>query len=336
MSLGFFESGRMCMIRKRFSLTMLLAIFFVCTPFCRAQNKGELPPSDKNLPRMLKPSLKFKTAPEFQKEIGEPAVLLQSPHVCFFAPKRRENQARIVLEYLAKAYDALYEIVGIHTKYKIAVYAFPKGNPHGWGGTSECSIEYDDTNLDFAKHPEWTRHRVPHVSGYIEEMAHNFVGATKARFGWEMIGWSLGTEVSQKVAGNPILSANLKATRKEQERTFARYVKNGYVFPEDIPPNLCDRIHAWILYKAASRYGPNFWSDFFREVRARKPELEDAVKLGNGDKIRNARYRITIECFDRLPGLNFKEMLKQSGISLTTDVKSLHPEAPEWNRRLSE
>jgi hypothetical protein len=285
---------------------------------------------------MLKPSLKFKTVPEFAKEIGEPAVVLDSTNVCFFVPKRREKEARIIFGYLIKAYDALYQIVGTHTDYKMVVYAFPKGNPHGWGGTSECSIEYDDSSLDFTHQPEWTQHHIPHVSGYIEEMAHNFVSATKAQFGWEMIGWSLGAEVSQKVAGNPILTAELRTTREGQMRTFNQYVENGRVFPKELPSNQCDRIHAWILYQCALKYGPRFWNDFFREIRSQKQALSDVVRLGDGDKIRNARYQITVACFDRLPGIDLKRTLKANGISLTTDVKSLHPEAPGWNRRLTE
>lgn len=56
--------------------------------------------------------------------------------------------------------------------------------------------------------------------------------------------------------------------------------------------------------------------------------------LGDADQIRNARYRITVECFDRLKGLGFKDRLRRAKISLTTDVKSLHPIEPGWDRRL--
>ena len=299
----------------------------------RAEAPSGLKPDS---PRPMKPSLKFKTLEEFAKEIGESAVQYDSQYICFFAPKRREKEAKIVFGYLVKAYTELYQITGTHTDYKVVVYAFPKGNPNGWGGTSECSIEYDDTNLDFSQQPEWTQYKVPHVSGYIEEMAHNFVGATKAQFGWEMIGWSIGMQVSQKVAGNPYLSESLRSTRDEQHKTYNRYIENGLIFPEDLPANQCDRIHAWILYQSSQKYGPSFWKDFFREVRVRQKELKDAVYQGHPDQIRNTRYRITLDCFEALPELHFKDTLRKSGISLTTDIKSLHPETPGWSRKFSD
>jgi len=59
----------------------------------------------------------------------------------------------------------------------------------------------------------------------------------------------------------------------------------------------------------------------------------EAVKAGDADDIRNERYQITIDCFERLKGLNFKKMLQKYKISLTTDVKSLHPTESEWNRK---
>lgn len=311
-------------------LVLLVLLICLLTPPNLFAQRSEAP-----APRTLKPSLKFKTLESFQAEIAEPAVFLDSPNVCLFAPARREKEANVVFPYLVKAYDALYEIVGAHTNHKIVVYAFPKGNPNGWGGTSDCSIEYDDGNLDLASQTEWTQHHAPHVSGYIEEMAHSFVHATKSQFGWEMIGWSLGAEVSQKVANNPTLAESIRSTREGQKRTFNQYVLNDFVLPRGIPANQCDRIHAWILHQAAQKYGPRFWQDYFREIRARKKELDDAVSLGDADKIRNARYQITVDCFDRLPGVGFKKTLEANRISLTTDVKSLHPEAPAWNRRFA-
>lgn len=284
----------------------------------------------------LKPTLKYPTLKSYEAAIKEPGILYKSRYVWLFAPLRRKQEALVVCNILVKAYAELYRIVGVHTKYKVVVYNFPKGNKEGWGGTSECSIEYDDSNLDFAASEEWTKYRVPHVSGYIEEMAHNFVGATHVQFGWEMVGWSLGVMAAKKVADNPIFERSLEDTWKQQAETFARYRAGGNTFPADIEPNLCDRIHAYLLGECLRRYGVNFWPDFFREVRKEQGRLNDAVNIKGDDGIRNARYQITLDCFDRLPGLNFKRMLEQNGISLKVDVKSLHPTDAGWNRKFVE
>ena len=286
-----------------------------------------------SLPLSLKPNLKYPTLKAYEKAIENPGVMLDSTYVRLFAPKTRAKEARIIFEYLVKACDQLYQLVGAHTEYKIVVYHFPQDHPDGWGGTSNCTIWYSEKNLDLNYDTEWKQYGVPHVCGYIEEMAHNFVNATKAQFGWEMIGWSIGTEVTAKVADNPIWAKNIRETRNKQLHTFNRYVELDYTFSKDIAPNLCDRIHAHILFLCENKYGPNFWSDFFREIRKEHQHLIEAAALSDADEVRNKRYQITIECFDRLEGLDFKDMLKEFQISLTTDVKSLHPTKPGWNRK---
>lgn len=209
--------------------------------------------------QLLKPSLKFKTLAEYETECKEPGVILDSDFVMMFAPKAKAKEAKIIFKYLVKAYDELYRIVGMHTEYKIAVFHFPENNEHGWGGTGNCEIEYSDKNLDLSSQKEWQQYKVPHVSGYIEEMAHSFVHATKIQFGWEMVGWSIGIQATKKVAKNPIFLRNLQDTRKTQKITFDRYKKGGYIFPEEIPANKCDRIHAYILWICEKEYGRNLW-----------------------------------------------------------------------------
>ena len=135
------------------------------------------------------------------------------------------------------------------------------------------------------------------------------------------------------VAPNPVFKKHLQQTWKGQAETFKRYRRLGNVFPEDLPPNQCDRIHAQILRVCEKRYGTDFWPDFFKEICKEKVRLANAAQLGDRDLIRNKRYQITIECFDRLPRIEFKNMLDKYQISLTTDVKSLHPEEPGWNRK---
>jgi hypothetical protein len=271
----------------------------------------------------LNPSLKYPDLRSFERTIGRPACLLKGDHVWLFAPKALEAQARVVHEYLSKAYDALYDIVGVHTRYIMVVYNFPKGHRDAFGGTTNCTIWYDDTNLRFNQHEEWRRHGVPHVSGYIEEMAHNF---NYTQFGWEMVGWSIGVKASLKVANNPTLAQAIENTRKKQAETFVRYQTLGYTFPADIPANLVDRIHAHLLWQCERKYGPTFWRDFFRE--AKKHWLQ--LRLGSRDE----RYQITIDCFDQLPGINFKQLLRENRISLTRDIQSLKPTGRSWNRKL--
>jgi hypothetical protein len=285
------------------------------------------------IPPSPNPRLKFPTLSSYESEIGEKGYIFTHPRVALYAPQAKADQARIVFEYLVKAYDELYAIVGIHTQYQIVVYHFPEGNSNAWGGTSQCTIWYGYKNLDLNTQEEWIQHHIPHVSGYIEEMAHNFVGESHATFGWESIGAILGSIVTDKVAGNPVHTRSMQSTRKIQEDTFFRYVSMGFKFPPDIESNLCDRIHSHILWSCGKNYGPNFWPDFFREIRKESPNLEAALQLGDSDRIRNERYRITVDCFDRLPGVNFKNILKKYAISIDVDVKSLHPTNPDWNRR---
>ena len=289
---------------------------------------AEKKPDEEDNTQHLNPSLKYPDLASFEATIGQSACLLKSDHVYVFAPKIREEAAKIVLPYLTKAYDALYAIVGVHTQYIIVVYNFPPGHKDARGGTSNCTLWYDDTNLDLTKHEEWTRYNVPHVSGYIEEMAHNFVAATRAQFGWEMVGWRIGTIATATVAANPIVAHAVQTTQQGQADTYKRYREQGFIFPMDLPPNQVDRIHAYILWECEQQYGPDFWKDFFAEVRKEKQALQDVAED------RDRRYQITVECFNRLPGINFKQRLTENQISLTRDIKSLKPEEPGWNRRL--
>ncbi len=287
---------------------------------------------DPSMP-LLNPALKFPTLKSYETECNEPGIMLDDGRLRLFAPKTMAREAEIVFGYLLKAYDELYKIVGSYPEYKMIIYHFPENNEHGWGGTSNCTIWYSYENLEFESQKEWTQYNVPHLSGHIEEMAHNFVSAAGAQFGWEMIGWNLGIKVTRKVAGNPILTRYIKQTRFDQRDAFNRYIKNDYTFPDDIPANLCDRIHAYILFKAERRYGPDFWQDFFKELQKEKENLKAAEYLKDTDEIRNRKYQITVECFGRLQKIGFKKMLDDYRISQTTSVKSLKPTEPTWNRK---
>ena len=284
--------------------------------------------------RVLNPTLKYRDLPAFEKAIGKPGCLLKSTHIWFFAPKEYESSARTILPYLSGAYDELHRITGIHTEYVIVVYNYPKGHKEAFGGTSNCVLYYDDSNLRLEDFQEWRKHKVPHVSGYIEEIAHNFVHAARLQFGWEMVGWSISVHATRKVAPTGVLLRNLRRTRQGQYETYKQYKKLDYTFPPDIPGNLVDRIHAYLLWQCEKKYGPDFWKDFFANVNARRDDFAEASRLKGRNAARNRRYQLSVECFDALKNINFKKMLQQAEISLTTDIKSLNPENKDWNRKL--
>ncbi len=284
--------------------------------------------------RVLKPTLKYRDLPAFEKAIGKPGCLLKSTHVWFFAPKEYESSARTILPYLTAAYDELHRITGIHAEYIIVVYSFPKGHKEAFGGTSNCVLYYDDSNLRLEDFEEWRKQKVPHVSGYVEEIAHNFVHAARVQFGWEMVGWSVSVHATRKVAPTGVLLRNLRRTRQGQYETYKQYKKLDCTFPPDIPGNLVDRIHAYLLWQCEKKYGPDFWKDFFANVKTRHEDFVEAAEIKGQNAKRNRRYQLSVECFDALKNINFKEMLQQAQISLTTDIKSLDPENKNWNRKL--
>ncbi len=316
-------------------LTHILAGVCLAT-IAQAQQIPSTPPSrpEGKDARAFHPDALITTAEGFAEAIKKPAVMLDSANIRILAPKPLTNAAAIVLPYLERAYDELYAIVGVHTKYKILIYAWPKGTPGVRGGTSGCVIKYSDENLYLMNQSEWTKHRVPHVSGYIEEMAHNFVHATGAEFGWEMIGWSISTKVCQKVAPNPIYQQSLAETERGQDETWQAYMNNGQTFPANLSGDQADRIHAYLLRKAEQDYGPNFWRDFFTEVRRQQPAFAAPEAKGDSGPPLDLRYRLTVDCLNRLPGLDFKKRLEQSGVSTAIAIQSLKPTQPGWNRKL--
>jgi hypothetical protein len=278
-------------------------------------------------PSVLNPDLEFPTLASYEEAIKSPGVMLDRAHLRLFATADRREEAQTIFRYLIQAYDELYRLAGTHTQFKIVIYHFPEKSRWFSGGTSNCTLRYGYERLDLSKDKEWQRHGVPHVSGYIDEMAHNFVDVTGVQFGGEMVGWSIGIKVSQKVAANPILQSHIEHTRVFQEQTFDRYITDGYVLPSDVPANKVDRIHAHLLWECEQAYGSTFWSDFFKEVMASPDYFRQA-------KGRDERYQLTIACFDRLPGLRFSSRLNKLHISTTVDVKSLKPERKGWNRKL--
>lgn len=283
-----------------------------------------------NLPRAQSPFLEIQSRKAFETVIGEPAVKVDSPFIRLYAPKRRERDARKVFAYLRRTYEVYYGLAGQHTRYKVVVFAFPPECIYNFGGMSQktCGIYYSFDLLDLVSedNPFLKKYGVPRIRGVASEMGHAFNGGSGVCFGMEADGDRISMYVVSKVAADPRAAEQKRKMIEQMPDTVKRYIEGGYVFPDDVPKNLADRIHRYLLVLCEHRYGENFWPDFFREVRKRRDRMQSAKDVDEA-------YRLTNECFDALPGLEFKKLMREFHISLTTDCYTLVRQNP-WDRRL--
>jgi hypothetical protein len=286
-------------------------------------------------PRTVSPALEFATLEHYTKALGEPGVMLDSENVRLFAPKRLENDAKEIFKRLVRGYDELHKIAGVDTPHKIVIQSLSPNHPYTFGGTTTDYnvIKYSYTSLELAGQVEWVKYGVPHVSGYLEEMAHNFTHAAHSHFGSEAVGWSLGVKVTNLVAPNPHQAQLVATFRREDAEFLKKYIANGYRFPLTLThQNLQqeDRIHHHLLWECEQQYGPTFWRDYFAELQKEETRLEETNKLTDSIARANVQYQICVECFDHLAGLNFKKRLTDYHISATMDVFAISHK-PSWN-----
>mgnify|MGYP003693864821 CR=1 FL=1 len=114
------------------------------------------------------------------------------------------------LQALIAAYDELYAIVGVHTKYKD--HRLPP-SARIQRDQREIACRYDYSTSTSSKSERWKKHRCAHVSGYIEEMANCRHDARPVRL--EMIGWSLGVKATKRIARNR--SSPIPSGRRQKE-----------------------------------------------------------------------------------------------------------------------
>ncbi len=281
----------------------------------------------------LSPERPYPTLGAYERAIGEPGVQVPGDAVWLFAPARAEAEGRTVFAYLVRLYGVLQQVVGQATDYPVVVYHLPENHPDLAGESDPGSLFFGYGALALANQEEWIGYNVPRLTDYAVALARQFVYATRAQFGGDSLAWSLGMRAALEVAPNPVTQRAYEAALAERIQVFQRYRALGNVFPPDLDPSLVDGIFAAFLFECEQAYGPAFWTDAFREIGAARPALLEAGALPEA-QIRDARYRITVDCLDRLPGLRFKERLSAYGISAGTDVKSLNPESPRWDRRL--
>jgi len=298
------------------------------------------------LPRPVCPTmgkLYVQTLDDYERVIKEPGVMLDTKLVRMFAPRQKLDHAKIVLGYIIRIYNEYYRLIGAHTRYKPVIFCFPEKSPYLYGGMDQatCTILYSFglVDLDNSKlHRDWKDHGVPHIGGVAEEMGHMFMSPLCVEFGIEAEGALNSRHVLKEVLRDTPLHAGLVEKEKQAiqvlEKTVEDYRAAGYMYPKDYPAQGIDRLYAYILRTCEAKYGPDFWPHFWREVRKDREQFAATSAIQEKYEMLDARHRLAVECFDRLPGVEFKKMLSELQVSATTSGYSLiRGKFLDWDRR---
>lgn len=174
----------------------------------------------------------------YEERIGESGLLLEGPNLQMWVPQRYSEHGQVVFEYLQKGYPIISELLGGYKlPYKLSVEHYPRESEYWSGGTRGIgTIEYDYTNLE-GNSPEWTKYEVPHVVGYYEEMAHNFIWQIGAPGFYETLGMMTGVETALRAAWNPHVQAHADWVYQVCADTHSYYREHNVGQP-DLTPNI--------------------------------------------------------------------------------------------------
>jgi len=170
--------------------------------------------------------------------------------------------------------------------------------------------------VDVYEHEAWKKHRIPRMTGIYEEMGHCFIDNAGTPFATGGLGAFVSGIVNEKLVPTPEFRERRANWRKGQNyTTLMQYVENGYVMPARYRPGQTDRLYKAVLKLCEVEYGENLWRDFFAEARKRRTQL----LLGDRDEM----HRIIVDCFDRLPGLEFRKILRKYRFSDKTSLATI-------------
>jgi len=287
------------------------------------------------LPRPVYPAARVTSVQDFEKVAREPGLILDSKYVRLVTGRSMEILAREFFPYLVKTYDAFYGITGVHTRYKLVLFATPHGCTYSTGGTfprvSIIPYGYDTIDPNARQQEMWREHGVPRIRGIAEEMGHCFtMGGPGVGFGGEALGVFVCYRVIRIAAPYPGIE-DPYAEGGGNRQTVADYIANGYRLPDkpNYPPVTSYRIYQVLLDDCEKAYGPDLLKDFFTEVRKTRTPIKPDSPTDY-----SKRLQLTVECFDRLPGLNFRERMRKLRLSQRTTWYSLYGKTREWGGKL--
>lgn len=249
----------------------------------------------------------------YERSLGARGTMVDSAHICIFAPKESEVEAKALSAFLEKAYGEMKAIYGIDTLFKFSVEHYPLGHKRGWGGISgKGTIGY--TTEALARWKEYGTGNWRGFAGYTEEMSHGFKQYYRCDGTYEALGVAVQEDIMRRLVSSDIADEFWLPEHRQWDETHKAYLAAGRKNPdpEKYPWNvLYTRILNDVFLKLRTEYGDRFWPDFFATVRQMEYPLHRAQKT--------ERMKTYVAIFSAMFGRDMTREFEDFGIDLNAD-----------------
>ncbi len=249
----------------------------------------------------------------YEKSLGARGAMVDSPHICVFAPRESEVEAKALSVFLEKAYVEMRAIYGIDTLFKFSVEHYPPGHKRGWGGISgKGTIGYTTEAL-----ARWKQHGAGNwrgFAGYTEEMSHGFKQYYRCDGTYEALGVAVQEDIMRRLVSSKVADEFFLPEHESWGKTHKAYLAAGRKNPnpETYPWGVIfTRILNDAFLTLRTEYGDQFWPDFFATVRQMEYPLHRAQKT--------ERMKAYVAIFSAMFGRDMCEEFEDFGIDLNAD-----------------
>lgn len=249
----------------------------------------------------------------YETSLGAAGIVVDTGHLCVFAPKPNEADARSLAEFLEKAYAEMKAVYGMDTLFKYSVEYYPPGHKRGWGGISgQGTIGY--TTEALARWKQYGAGNWRGFAGVTEEMSHGFKSYYRCDGTYEALGVAVQEDIMRRLVSSEIADDFFLPEHGSWSRTHKAYLAAGRKNPdpETYPWNVIfTRILNDVFLQLRTEYGDQFWPDFFAQIRQMEYPLHRAEKT--------ERMKTYVAIFSAMFGRDMTKEFEGFGIDLNAD-----------------
>lgn len=249
----------------------------------------------------------------YEESLGAKGIMIDSAHICLFAPKESEAEAKALSAFLEQAYSEMKAIYGMDTLFRFSVEHYPPSHKRGWGGISgKGTIGYTTEAL-----ARWKQHGASNwrgFAGYSEEMSHGFKQYYRCDGTYEALGVAVQEDIMRRLVSSKVADDFFLPEHESWDKTHKAYLAAGRKNPdpEKYPWNvLYTRILNDVFLQLRTEYGDRFWPDFFATVRQMEYPLHRAQKT--------ERMKVYADIFSAMFGRDMTKEFEDFGIDLDAD-----------------